>query len=135
MSSLNCLTNIYSLSKTWKVKIKLFNWSWIMAFIDTLHVIITFVIKVKVVPFVLAHFQVLFLSSFFFWGLYFLSPLIFLLGLFTLFFHFLLFSNMRKQLAESKVCTYLQYYQSQFKIYEPYYYRTLTMAPHGDVIS
>ena len=85
----------------------------------------------------LAHFQVLFLFSF---GVYiFLSPLIFLLGLFTLFLAFLLFfsffQNMGKQLVESKVCTYLQDYQSQFKIYEPYYYRTLTMAPHGDDIS
>ena len=35
---------------------------------------------------------------------------------------------MGKQLAESKVCTYLQDYQSQFKIYEPYYYRTLTQS-------
>ena len=33
---------------------------------------------------------------------------------------------MGKQLAESKICTYLQDYQSQFKNYEPYYYRTLT---------
>ena len=56
-----------------------------------------------------------------------LSPLIFLLG-FLPSFHFLLFSNMRKQLAESKVCTYLQDYQSQFKNYEPYYYRTLTSS-------
>ena len=61
---------------------------------------------------------------FFFLIFSFLSPLIFLLGLLPSF-HFL-FSNMGKQLAKSKVCTYLQDYQSQFKIYEPYYYRTLT---------
>ena len=105
-----------------------------MAFIDTLHIIIILAVKVKVVAFGLAHFQVL--LYLFYFGVYiFLSPLIFRFRTFTLFFHFLLFSNMGKQLAESKVCTYLQDYQSQLKNYESYYYRTLTVAPHGDGIS
>ena len=60
-----------------------------MTFIDTLHIITILVVKVKVVPFGLAHFQVLFPFSF---GVYiFVSPLIFLLGLFTLFLAFYYF--------------------------------------------
>ena len=109
-----------------------------MEFIDTLHITSILAVKVKVVAFGLAHFQVLFLSLFSFGVYIFLSPLIFLLGLFTLFFIFFLFfifQNMGKQLAESKVCTYLQDYQSQFKIYEPYHYKTLIVAPHGHGIS
>ena len=122
--------------KAWKVKIKLFNWSWIMAFIDTPHIIIILAVKIKVVAFGLAHFQVLFL--FFFWGLYFSKSFDFSFRTFTLFltfYYFSFFQNMGKQLAESKVCTYLQDYQSQFKNYEPYYYRTLTVAPQRDGIS
>ena len=75
--------------KALKLKFKMFNQSWIMEFIDTLHIIVIIAVKVKVVAFGLAYFQVLFL---FFWGIYFLSPLIFPLGLFTLFLIFYYFS-------------------------------------------
>ena len=92
-----------------------------MSFIDTLHILIILAVKVKVVAFGFAHFQVLFF--FFFWGICFsksfdLSFRTFLPSFWLLlFFHF--FQNMGKQLAESKVCTYLQDYQSQFKIMNP----------------
>ena len=100
-----------------------------MTFINTLHIISILAVKVKVVAFRLAHFQVLFFISFFFWGLYFLSPLIFLLGDFTLFFifyYFSFFQNMGKQLAKIKVCTIYKTIKVNSKFYEPYYYRTLT---------
>ena len=60
----------------------------------------------------------------FFIYIFLLSHLIFLLGLLPLF--YFLFSNMGKQLEESKVCTYYNTNESQIKNYEPYYYRTLT---------
>ena len=111
--------------------------------LNNLHIIIILVVKVNSSGILTCSLLCLILSLFSF-GVHFysffifsfLSPLIFLLGL-LLSFHFFLiiFSNMRKQLVESKVCTYLQDYQIQFKNYEPYYYRTLTVAPHGDGIS
>ena len=114
--------------KAWKVKIKLFNWSWIMAFIDTLHIIIILAVKVKMWHLELLTFRSYFIS-FFFWGLYFSKSFDLYFRTFYpifVFLLFLIFQNMGKQLTESKLCTYLQDYQSQFKIYEPYYYRTLT---------
>ena len=73
------------------------------------------------------------ISSLFSFGVYiFLNPLIFLLGLITLFLAFLLFFHFFKiwenKLHKSKVCTYLQDYKSQFKNYESNYYRTLTQG-------
>ena len=113
MSGLNCLKKLYSLSKTcklktWQVKFKPFNSSWIMAFIDTA-IIIYLTEKVKSSGILTCSLSCL-IFIFFFWGLYIcLSPLIFLLGLFTLFLvfcYFSFFQNMGKQIAESKVCTY-----------------------------
>ena len=112
----------------WKFNIKLFNWSWIMAFIDTLHIIIILALKVNSSGILTCSLSGLIFISFSFGVYLFLSHLIILLGLFTLFYFllFFIFQNMGKQLAESKVCTYLQDYHSQFKNYESYYYRTLT---------
>ena len=89
-----------------------------MAFIDTLHIIIILAVKVKVVAFGFAHSQVLLYFFFLLGYIFFLSPLIIILGLLPsfLFLLFFLFQNMGKRLAESKVCTYLQDYQIQFKI-------------------
>ena len=82
----------------------------------------------------------MFYSYFFFWGiLFFLSPLIVLLGLLTLFLIFYLFfiflQNMRIQLVEGKVCTYLQDYHYSSQNYESYIYRSLTSASLGVGIS
>ena len=67
---------------------------------------------------------------FFFWGLYFSKSFDIsfrnFYHLFDLLLLLLFFQNMGKQLAESKVCTYLHDYQSQLKNYESYIYRTLT---------
>ena len=92
LSWLNSMTILYSLSTTfeierWQVKIKLFNSSQIMAFIDTLPYQLQ---KVKGVAFRHAHFHVLFIS-FLLGYIIFLSPLNFLLGLFTLFLIFFSF--------------------------------------------
>ena len=122
---------------TWKVKIKLFNWSWIMAFIDTLHIIIILAVQVKVVAFGLAHFQVLFLSLFSFRVYNFVSPLIFLLGLFTLFFifYYLLFSKYGKTTCRKKGMYIFTRLSNSIQKLWICYYRTLIMAPHGDGIS
>ena len=114
--------------KAWKVKFKLFNWSWIMAFWDNMHIINILAVKVNGSGILTCSLSALIFISFSFRVYLFLSPLIFLLGLFILFYFllFFIFQNMGKQLAESKVCTYLQDYHSQFKNYESYYYRTLT---------
>ena len=123
--------------KAWKVKIKLFNWSRIMAFIDNLHIIIILAVKVNSSGILTFSLSCLILSLFSL-GVYLFSKSFDIsFRAFTLFPFFIIFhfQNMGKQLAESKVCTYLQDYQSQFKNYESYYYRTLTVAPHGDGIS
>ena len=121
--------------KAWKVKIKLFNSSWIMAFIENLHIIIILAIKVNSSGILTCSLLCIILFYFSFRVYIFSKSFDASFRNFTLFFHILLFSNMGKQVAESKVCKYLQDYQSQFKIYEPSYYRTLIVAPHGDGIS
>ena len=111
--------------------------------LNNLHIIIIFAIKLNRSGILTFSLSCLIFISFFFWGLFFFFffDLFFSKSFdlsfrtFTLFSFIYLFSNMGKKLAESKVCTYLQDCQSQFKNYEPYYYRTLTVAPHGDGIS
>ena len=87
--------------------------------LNNLHIIIILAVKVNSSGTLTRSFSDLIFISFFFWGLFFLSPLIFILGLLPYFHFFIIFhfQNMGKQLAESKVCTYLQDYQSQFKNY------------------
>ena len=92
--------------------------------------------KVKVVAFRLAHFHVLFI--FFLLGYIIFSKSFDLsFRTFTLFllFYFFIFTNMAIQLAEGKVCTYLQEYHQSIQNYESYIYRSLTRTSHGDDIS
>ena len=122
--------------KTWKFNIKLFNWSWIMAFTDTLHIIIILLVKLKVVDFGLAHFQVLF-YLFLFWGIYFSKS--FDLSFRTFYplfiFYCLLFSKYGKTTCRKQGIYIFTRLSKSIQNYESYIYRTLTMASHGDGIS
>ena len=109
-----------------------------MEFIDTLHIIIIPVVKVKVVAFGLAHFQVLFYLFFLLGSMYFLSPLIFLLGLlpsFFIFYFLFFFKIWENNLQKARYVHILQEYHNSIPNYESYTYRTLTAASHGDGIS
>ena len=100
-----------------------------MAFIDTLHIITILCSKLEVVAFGLAHFQVLFSSLLSFRVYVFLSPLIFLLGLFTLFltfYYFFIFKIWKTTCRKQGMYIFTRLIKFNSKFYEPYYYRTLT---------
>ena len=113
--------------KTWKVKIKLFHWSWIMASIDTLHIIIILAVKVKVVAFGFAHFQVLFF--FFFWGIFFFESFdLSFRNFYPLFgfYYFFIFSKYGKTTWSKKIMYIFTRLLKSIQNYESYIYRTQT---------
>ena len=123
--------------KTWKIKIKQFNLSWIMAFIDIAHNHYS-CSKSKSSGIWTCSLSGLILSLFSFGVYIFQSPLIFLLGLFTLFltfYYFFIFSKYGKTTCRKQGMYIFTILSKSIQNYESYYYRTLTVAPHGDDIS
>ena len=72
---------------------------------------------------------------FLFGCIFFLSPLIFLLGIFTIFFIFIFFKIWENNLQKARYVHILQDYQNSIQNYESYIYRTLTRPMVIDVIS
>ena len=136
------MTDLYSLSITWNLKHENSRLNYLTNhglwyFKQDTHNHFIFAVKVNISGiFACITFMSYSYLFFFFWSIFILFDL-FLFKSFDLsfrtflpsvwillFFHF--FLNMGKQIAESKVCTYLKYYQKSIPNYESYTYRTLT---------